>query len=328
MRAALTYLVPLVGVVAACAALGINRASYYRWQKPAPPKVQRPRPHRALTDGERAHVLEVLDSPRFMDKTVREVYAELLDENTYLCSVRTMYRILEEHGQVRERRHQRRHPTHVKPELVATGPNQVWSWDLTKVPGPRRGTYFSLYVVLDIYSRYVVGWTVSRTESPRLACELLKAAFEAENVQPGQLTCHSDRGVSMLAKSTAHLYADLGITPSFSRPRVSDDNPYSEAAFKTFKYRPEVPERFGSVQDVRATFASLFDWYNNRHYHSGIALLTPADLHHGQADAIVEARQRVLDSAFNIHPERFGRRPVHPRPPDVSWINPPPQALT
>jgi putative transposase len=328
VTAALNYLVPLVGVAPACAALDINRASYYRWQKPAQPKVQRPRPHRALSDAERAHVLEVLDSPRFMDKTIREVYAELLDENTYLCSVRTMYRILEGHGQIRERRQQRRHPAYVKPELVATGPNQVWSWDVTKVPGPRRGTYFSLYVILDIYSRYVVGWTVSRTESPRLACALLEAAFKAENIRPGQLICHSDRGVSMVAKSTAQLYADLGITPSFSRPRVSDDNPFSEAAFKTFKYRPEMPERFGSVQDVRSTFALLFDWYNNRHYHSGIALLTPVDLHHGQTEAIIEARQRVLDCAFNAHPERFGRRPTHPRPPAVSWINPPPEALT
>lgn len=328
MTAALTHLVPLVGVAAACAALAINRASYYRWQKPARPKVQRPRAHRALTDAERAHVIEVLDSPRFMDKTVREVYAELLDENTYLCSVRTMYRILAMHGQVRERRQQRRHPTYVKPVLVATGPNQVWSWDITKVHGPSRGVYYCLYVVLDIYSRYVVGWTVSRTESPRLAGELLKAAFEAENIQPGQLTCHSDRGVSMVAKSTAQLYADLSITPSFSRPRVSDDNPFSEAAFKTFKYRPELPERFGSVQDVRSTFAALFDWYNNHHYHSGIALLTPADLHHGQADAIVQARQHVLDSAFNAHPERFGRRPTHPTPPAASWINPPLQALS
>lgn len=328
MTAALNHLVPLVGVAPACAALGVNRASYYRWRKPKAPKTGRPRSHRGLSDAERANVLDVLDSPRFMDKTVREVYAALLDENTYLCSVRTMYRILAAHGQVRERREQRRHPAYVKPELVARGPNQVWSWDITKVPGPRRGTYFNLYVILDIYSRYVVGWAASRVESPQVARALLAAAFEAESLQPGQLVCHSDRGVPMVARSTSMLYADLGITPSYSRPRVSNDNPYSESAFKTFKYRPEMPERFGSVEDARATFAALFDWYNNRHYHSGIALLTPADLHHGQAEAIVEARQRVLDKAFIAHPERFGSAPKHPRPPEVSWINPPATALS
>lgn len=328
MTAALQHLVPLVGVAPACTALGVNRASYYRWQKPSTPKAPRPRSARALSDDEKRRVLDVLDSERFMDKTPREVYAELLDENTYLCSVRTMYRILAAHGQVRERRNQRRHPAYVKPELVARKPNQVWSWDITKVPGPQRGIYFSLYVVLDIFSRYIVGWTIARTESARIARSLLAAAVEAEGIHPGQLTCHSDRGTPMLAKSTALLYADLGIDPSYSRPRVSDDNPYSEAAFKTLKYRPEIPERFGSVHDARSTFAALFDWYNNRHYHTGIALLTPADLHHGRAEQIVEARQRVLDAAYAERPERFGRPPVHPMPPEASWINPPMRTLT
>ena len=328
MTAALQHLVPVVGVAPACAALGVNRASYYRWQKaPAPPR-SRPRPSRALDDGERRHILEVLDSERFMAKAPREVYAELLDENIYLCSVRTMYRILAEHGQVRERRAQRRHPVYVKPELVARAPNQVWSWDITKVPGPQRGVYFSLYVVLDIYSRYVVGWTLAHSESARIARGMLAAAVEAEGVHPGQLTCHSDRGMPMTAKSTALLYADLGIGSSYSRPRVSDDNPYSEAAFKTLKYRPEIPERFGSVQDARATFAELFDWYNHRHYHTGIALLTPADVHRGRAEQIVAARQRVLDAAYAQHPERFPRPPNHAMPPETSWINPPTRTLT
>lgn len=328
MTAALKNLIPLVGVASACNALGVNRASYYRWQKSPTPKAPRPRPVRALGADERGRVLDVLDSERFMDKTPREVYAELLDENTYLCSVRTMYRILVEHGQVRERRNQRRHPVYVKPELVARKPNQVWSWDITKVPGPQRGIYFSLYVVLDIFSRYIVGWLLARTESARLARTLLASAVEAQDVHPGQVTCHSDRGMPMIAKSTALLYADLGIAASYSRPRVSDDNPYSEAAFKTLKYRPEIPERFGSLQDARSTFAALFDWYNNRHYHTGIALLTPADLHHGRADQIIEARQRVLDAAYAEHSERFSKPPTHPTPPEASWINPPMRTLT
>jgi putative transposase len=328
VTAALQHLVPLVGVAPACNALGVNRASYYRAQKPSAPPASRTRPVRALSDDDRRHVLEALDSERFMDKTPREIYAELLDEDTYLCSVRTMYRILAEHGQVRERREQRRHPTYVKPELVACKPNQVWSWDITKIPGPQRGIYYSLYVVLDIYSRYVVGWLIARTESARIARLLLASAAETEDIQPGQLTSHSDRGMPMTAKSTAVLYADLGVAASYSRPRVSDDNPYSEAAFKTLKYRPEIPERFGSLEDARTTFTALFDWYNNRHYHTGIALLTPADVHHGRARQIVNARQRVLDVAYAKHPERFAKRPEHPMPPAASWINPPQGVLT
>lgn len=322
------YLVPLVGVAPACAALCVNRASYYRWQKPATTTKPRPSPKRKLGARERAGVLELLDNERFMDKAPRQVYAELLDENRYVCSVRTMYRILAEHDQVRERRNQRRHPSYVKPELVASAPNQVWSWDITKVPGPYRGVYYCLYVVLDIYSRYVVGWAIAATESAQVATAMLATAYEQQGIGPKQLVCHADRGTPMVAKSTALLYADLGITASFSRPRVSDDNPYSEAAFKTFKYRPELPERFGSAEDARLHFAALFDWYNNRHYHSGIALLTPADLHLGRAAQVIEARQRTLDAAFAQHPERFAKAPAHPTPPSASWINPPMSALT
>jgi putative transposase len=328
VTAALEHLVPLVGVLAACAALAVNRASYYRWLQPAAEQQRRPEPKRKLSADERRHVLDLLDSERFLDKAPRQVYAELLDENTYVCSVRTMYRILAEHGQIRERRQQRRHPTYVKPELVARRPNQVWSWDITKVPGPRPGVYYSVYVVLDIFSRYIVGWTLARTESAAIAKAMLADAFEQHDIRPGQLVCHADRGTPMVAKSTALLYADLGIAASFSRPRVSDDNPYSEAAFKTFKYRPEMPERFGSLEDARTHFAALFDWYNNRHYHSGIALLTPADLHHERATRIIAARQRVLDAAFERHPERFAEPPIHPTPPEASWINPPARALT
>ena len=227
-------------------------------------------------------MLEVLDSERFVDEPVRQVYAQLLDEEQYLCSPRTMYRILTEAKQVCDRRRQRRHPTYVKPELVATKPNQVWSWDITKIPGPFGGHFYNLYVMLDIFSRYVVGWTLVARESKVVAREFLLTTFREHGILPGQLTCHSDRGTSMVAKSTVQLYADLSITSSFSRPRVSNDNPYSESAFKTLKYHPEMPERFGSVEDGRAFFASLFDWYNDRHRHTGLALLTPSDVHHGR----------------------------------------------
>jgi putative transposase len=329
VTAALNYLIPLVGIAAACAALGRSRATYYRDQQPRPTPKPGPTPCRSLTASQRENVLAILDSDRFADKAPRQVYAELLDDGEYVCSVRTMYRILAANQQVRERRHQRRHPAYVKPELVARAPNQVWSWDITKVPGPVRGCYFSLYVALDIFSRYVVGWTIARTENAALARAFLADAFERHGIQPGQLVCHADRGTPMTARSTSLLYADLGIIQSHSRPHVSDDNPYSEAAFRHFLYRPEMPERFGSLEDARSFYATLFDWYNERHYHSGIALLTPADVHFGRAAAIITARQVVLDEAYAQHPERFVRHPPrHPTPPAVAWINPPAGALT
>lgn len=328
MTSALAHLVPLVGIAPACAALGVSRATYYRDRSPVAPIAARPTPARALTEEENKKVLETLDSDRFADKAPRQVYAELLDEDSYLCSIRTMYRILLKQGQVRDRRNQRRHPAYVKPELVARAPNQVWSWDITKLAGPHRGVYYCLYVVMDIFSRYVAGWMLGRTESGDLAEAFLAEAFQRHSIKPGQLVCHSDRGIPMTANSTALLYAKLGIASSFSRPRVSDDNPYSEALFKTVKYRPEIPDRFGSVEDGRATCAALFDWYNNRHYHTGIALLTPADVHYGRASRIIEARQRTLEAAFRQHPERFARRPVHPTPAEASWINPPASALS
>jgi putative transposase len=327
VTAALTYLVPLVGVAAAYAALGVPRSSFYRARKPRPAKKPRPSPKRRLSDAERAHVLDVLNSDRFADKTPRQVYAEALDENEYLCSVRTMYRILDENDLVRERRDQRRHPAYSKPQLTAHAPNQVWSWDITKVPGPERGIYYSLYVMLDLYSRFIVGWVISAAESKEVAKSFIAEAFHAQNA-PRELKCHSDRGTPMVARSTALLYADLGITASYSRPRVSDDNPFSEAAFKTFKYRPEMRERFGSLTDARAFFSKLFDWYNNRHYHTGISLLTPADVHRGRANLIIAARQTTLDAAYRRFPERFSRRPLHPPVPEATWINPPSTALS
>jgi putative transposase len=319
-------LAPLVGIVAACAALMLPRATFYRWQQPATTKAPRPSPPRALPPEERAEILATLNSDRFVDHAPRQVFAALLDEGRRLCSVRTMYRVLEGAGEIRERRDQLRHPTYVKPELLATAPNQVWSWDITKLKGPAKWTHFHLYVILDIFSRYIVGWMVAASESAALAQELIVEACARQGVQPGQLTIHADRGSPMKAKSTAMLYGDLGITKSHSRPHVSNDNPFSEAQFKTLKYRPELPDRLGSLPDARAAVAPLMRWYNEEHYHSGIALLTPSDLHHGRAPAIVAARQRVLDAAYAAHPERFVRgAPIHQQPPTEVWINKPTQ---
>ena len=324
MSAAMAILVPLVGVVAACAALGISRATFYRAKRPVPPTATRARPARSLTEEERANILAILNSVRFSDKAPAQVYAALLDEKWFLCSIRTMYRILSAAGQSRERRNQRRHPPHVTPQLVARAPNQVWVWDITKVPGPERGVYFCLYVALDIFSRAVVGWTIATTESAELWRDVVEQACTRHGIQSGQLTIHADRGSPMTAKSTALLYADLGIAASHSRPRVSNDNAFAETAFKTLKYRPEMPLRFGSLEDARAFFSKLLTWYNEQHFHSGIALLTPADVHAGTAPAIVAARQRVLDAAYQAHPERFPNGvPVHHLPPAEVWINQP-----
>jgi putative transposase len=321
----LAFLVPLVGVVAACLTLGVSRASYYRAQKPKREPKPRPRPARALTDEERAHVLATLDDKAFMDKAPAQVYAKLLEDGEYLCSERTMYRVLAEHDQVRERRAQRRHPEYVKPQLVATAPNQVWSWDTTKLPGSTRGTYFTLYVILDIFSRYIVGWQVTKSESAAVAQALIDACCKQQRVTRGQLTIHADRGSPMVAKSTAQLYLDLGVAKSHSRPHTSNDNPYSESNFRTLKYRPDMPEQLGSVEHARQVTRALVDWYNEDHYHVNLALLHPVDVHHGRAAEIVAARQRVLDAALARHPERFVRgRPVQKTPPTAAWINPPP----
>jgi putative transposase len=321
----LAFLIPLVGVLTACAVLGVARASYYRAQKPKPEPKPRPRPARALTDEERARVLATLDSDRFVDKVPAQVYASLLEEGDYLCSERTMYRILDEHEQVRERRAQRHHPEYKKPQLVATAPNQVWSWDTTKLPGPTKGTYFTLYVILDIFSRYIVGWQVTTRESATAAQELIDACCKQQGVVRGQLTIHADRGSPMVAKSTAQLYLDLGITKSHSRPHTSNDNPYSESNFRTLKYRPDMPEELGSLEHARQVIRALVDWYNEDHFHVGLALLHPVDVHYGRTADIVAARQRVLDDAHVRHPERFVRgRPVQKSPPAAAWINPPP----
>jgi putative transposase len=290
---------------------------------PAPAAVER-RSARALDVGERQAVLAALHSERFVDQSPAAVYARLLDEGRYLCSPRTMYRLLAQAGEVRERRDQLRHPVYAKPELLASGPNEVWSWDITKLLGPAKWTYFYLYVLLDIYSRYVVGWMVAQRESAQLAKRLLAESVRKQAIEPGQLTVHADRGCSMTSKPVALLLADLGVTKTHSRPSVSNDNPFSEAQFKTLKYRPQFPQRFGSIEDARAFCVGFFDWYNNRHYHSGLALLTPATMHYGEAAAVLEHRGEVLATAYAAHPERFVRRAPRPaEPPTTVWINPP-----
>jgi len=315
-----------VGTVAACRSLDFARPTYYRWLEPRIEEMDAPRPAppRTLSVIERQAVLDVLHTDRFVDKAPAEVYATLLDEGTYHCSVRTMYRILDDAGEVRERRDQARHPHYKAPELLATAPNQVWSWDITKLLGPVKWSYFYLYVILDIFSRYVVGWMIAPHESSTLAKRLIAETCEKQNVLPGRLTIHADRGSSMKSKPVALLLADLGITKSHSRPHVSDDNPYSESQFKTLKYRPGFPDRFGSIQDGRSFCQDFFLWYNCEHRHSGIGLLTPEMVHYGKAETVTSQRRIVLASAFDEHPERFVRGlPVPPSLPEAAWINKP-----
>ena len=338
MQVTVDDLAAQVGVTKACRVLSVPRSSYYRARRlglttssgeaPAqPPVVGTPpaaRSSRALSPAERAHVRDVLNSERFADCAPREVYATLLDEGVYLCAWSTMYRILREADEVRRRRDQRRQHAYAKPELLATRPNQLWSWDITKLKGPTTWSYYYLYVILDVYSRYVVGWMIAERETAELAEAFIAETCAKEGIAPDQLTLHADRGSAMTSKCVAHLLADLGVTKTHSRPQVSNDNPFSEAQFKTVKYHPTTPERFGSVADARAWARELFQWYNQAHHHTGIALLTPATVHQGQAPAVLAARQEVLWAAYRAHPERFTRG--EPRPaelPAAVWINPP-----
>lgn len=319
---AVTDLGPRLGFAATCAALGLPKATYYRCLKPKPPPAKRSC-HRALGAEERQAVLDVLHEPRFADLAPAEVYATLLDEGRYLCSERTMYRVLAENAEVRERRAQLRHPHYQAPELLATAPNQLWSWDITKLRGPVKWTCYHLYVILDVFSRYVVGWMVADHESATLAGRLIEETLERQGIQPGQLTLHADRGPSMRSKTVALLLADLGVAKTHSRPHVSDDNPFSEAQFKTLKYRPEFPDRFGSIQDARAGSGHLLDWYNHEHRHGELGLLTPHEVHHGLAAERVAQRAIVLEEAYRRHPERFRGLPRPSSPPTEVWINPP-----
>jgi putative transposase len=322
---AVEELTPVIGTRPACRALGVAPATMYRRRRP-PETRAKPRrpPPRALCSEERETVVEVLNSDRFVDCSPAQVWATLLDEGRYLCSERTMYRLLAEREEVRERRNQLQHPQYTKPELLAERPNELWSWDITKLLGPAKWTYYYLYVILDVFSRYVVGWTVQHRESASVAEQLIAQAIAHQKISRGQLTIHADRGSSMTSKPVAFLLADLGVTRTHSRPYTSTDNPYSEAQFKTLKYRPGFPERFGSIEHARGFGRPFFDWYNQHHRHSGLGLMTPAAVHFGQAQSLHTARARVLAAAYATRPDRFVRGvPRPPALPTAVWINGP-----
>ena len=326
MIASVEQLAETVGLWRACQALDIPRSGLYRKRQVTEPTgtPEATVSPRALPPTEKAEVRQVLNSDRFQDQTPREVYATLLDEGKYLCSWRTMYRILDENQEVRERRNQLRHPNYLKPELLATQPNQLWSWDITKLLGPTKWTYYYLYNILDVFSRYSVGWLIAERESASLAEELIAATCVRQGIQPGQLTIHADRGSSMSSKSVALLMADLGVTKTHSRPQVSNDNPFSEAQFKTLKYRPDYPARFGCQVDARSWAGEFFRWYNYEHHHSALGLLTPADVHFGRTQAVLDQRQQVLQAAYLKNPERFVKGVSAPtQVPSAVWINPP-----
>lgn len=313
-----------IGVQAACAALIVPRSSLYRARAKRPERTSPKISSRALSQAEKIKVREELNSERFQDRSPREVYATLMDEDQYLCSWRSMYRILAENNEVRERRNQLSHPHYARPELLATNPNQLWSWDITKLLGPSKWTYYYLYVILDVFSRYVVGWMIAERESAALAEELIAQTCARQGIEPDQLTLHADRGSSMTSKSVAFLLADLGVTKTHSRPQVSNDNPYSEAHFKTLKYRPDYPSRFGCLMDARVWANTFFSWYNQEHHHTGLALLTPAEVHFQRAQAVIQKRQLVLQAAYRKTPQRFVMGPpLPPQLPQAVWINPP-----
>ena len=333
--AGLHALEPALGTAAAARAMGLWRGAAARdvsaqrrraFVGPPLPGTPRPAPPLALDTQERQALLDTLNSERFCDTAPAAIYATLLDEGRYMGSVRTMYRVLTANGSSTERRNQLTHPAYAKPELLAQGPNQVWSWDITKLKGPVKWTCFHLYVILDIFSRYVVGWLIAPRESAELAQQLIAETVARHAVEPGALTLHADRGAAMRSKPVASLLVDLDVTKSHSRPYVSDDNPYSESQFKTMKYRPDFPERFGSLEDARAHCQTFFAWYNDQHRHSGIGHMTPHSVHYGLAQAMQIERQAALDVAFAVHPMRFkGRRPTLAPLPVAVWINPPPQ---
>ncbi len=315
---------PRLGVAPTCAALEVARATYYRQRQPRPVPRPRPTPARALPPAERQAVRDVLHESRFVDLAPAEIYATLLDDGRYLCSERTLYRVLGENAEVRERRDQLRHPSYAAPQLLATRPNELWSWDITKLLGPAKWTSYYLYVLLDVFSRYVVGWLLAEQESARLAEQLIGQSCDRQGIAPGRLTVHSDRGPAMISKPVALLLADLGVTKSHSRPHVSNDNPFSESQFKTMKYRPDFPERFGSLEHARQHGQDFFPWYNTEHHHVGLGLFTPHDVHYGLAEAKRAQRARVLAEAFARNPERFPNGMPQPKAvPTEVWINPP-----
>lgn len=319
-------LTPIIGTRPACRALGASPATIYRRRRPPEPKPRRPRPKpaRSLSEAERDAALEALHDERFVDASPAAVWATLLDEGAYLCSERTMYRLLAEGGESRERRDQLTHPAYEKPELLASRPNEVWSWDISKLKGPAKWTSYHLYAILDVFSRYCVGWTVQERESAAVAEALIAQSCEQQSIGRNRLTVHADRGPSMRSKPVAMLLADLGVTKTHSRPYTSTDNPYSEAQFRTLKYRPAFPARFETIEHAREFCREFFRWYNHEHRHSGIGLMAPEIVHHGKATQAQAARQAVLSAAYAANPERFVRgAPQPPRLPTAAWINKP-----
>jgi putative transposase len=324
LDAGVEELAPIVGRKRACEALGRSRATHYRAKRPpiyGPPGPRRSA--RALSGAEADAVVATLNEERFCDKAPAQIWATLLDEGTYMASVSTMYRLLRARSLVRERRAQARRPPTIKPELVASAPNEVWSWDITKLAGPYKWTWYQLYSILDVYSRYVVGWLVAPNESATLAEQLIADSLYRHGVGDGQLTLHADRGSSMTSRTVSQLLADLGVLQSHSRPHVSNDNPYSESSFKTLKYSPRFPKRFANIAAARSFCDGFFEHYNNEHHHSGIALHTPADVHFGLDRIVREKRQGVLDAAYASMPQRFRTPPKAPTIPEVFWINRP-----
>jgi putative transposase len=328
---AVNRLAPAVGMARACAVLRVNRSGIYRHDArrrhlATAPAIVVPRPPAPLAfdERERSVLTAILCSERFADCAPPTIYATLLDEGTYVGSVRTMYRRLAADSQTRERRNQRVHPAYAKPELLAVQPNAVWSWDITKLKGPAKWTCFHLYVILDIFSRYVVGWMIALRESAALAEALIAETVAKQAIEPGTLTLHADRGTSMRSKPVAALLVDLDVAKSHSRPHVSDDNPFSEAQFKTLKYRPDFPERFSGIEEARAFCHQFFTWYNGEHRHSGIGYMTPEAVHHHRATAMFQQRTVTLEAAFRANPNRFkGNAPRPPKLPIAVWINPP-----
>jgi putative transposase len=324
--AAVIEVTPEVGTAPVCRALGLARATVYRRRRPAVRRQwrRRPTPARALAPSERQAVLDVLHAKPFCDRSPHEVHATLLEQGRYLCSSRTMYRILASNHEVRERRNQLRHPQYAKPELMASGPNQVWSWDITKLKGPVKWVYYYLYVILDIFSRYAVGWLLAQHENAGLAQRLVRETCTKQGVEPGQLILHADRGAPMTSKTLSQLLADLGVEKTHSRPHVSDDNPFSESQFKTLKYSPGFPDRFGSPEHAREMSRVLLNWYNHEHHHSALCYLTPAVVHYGRAEVALAERHRVQLAAYREHPERFVNGPPTSQTlPEAAWINPP-----
>lgn len=315
-----------IPLAVACRAVGLSRATLYRAQKPRPARelAVRPPSPRRLSDDERRVVIETLTSAEFADQPPAEVFATLLGRGVYLASIRTMYRLLALHfGVVPDRRAQRFVRHHAAPSLEATSPNQVWTWDITRLAGPTRGLFYSLYVIVDLFSRYVVGWMVAERESAQLAQHLFAETCTRHGVVPGSLTVHADRGGPMRSDGLAQLFAELGVERSFSRPRVSDDNPFIESHFKTLKYQPDYPRRFDSLLHARAWLQRFFEWYVDQHHHTGLALFTPGDVFHGRVTVVAAARQAALDAGFAAHPERFSHGPpTVALPPARVAINP------